>query len=351
MADRRGDLAGPHRVAGHARRPHRPGDLAVLRGRAAVHRGDPARLPRGPRRAAAAAGRPGAPGAGGRVVGGRRLAARGGRRRLASTTSTSTPSACAAARSSCPTGTPRRPRRRRGRRRTGAGCTWSTAGSSSRGRRRGERYDVVIVDLPDEPVEVDDPAQHARLYGIEFLRRCAAVLAPRRSGVFAGRLPHAVAQRPSPGWPPGSRGLPDGAALLLGRAQWAYLTGRLDSVDYPGGRSASLAARPVPDPAIPGRPGTAAGLDPPVRAARSCVRFRARGRKRTAHTRHGRLIAGNLPAVHQPADRRRCTLADIAPFGSTRRLACNLPGRWVPVLSHVRVLSTSRKRGDPPPRG
>ena len=43
---------------------------------------------------------------------------------------------------------------------------------------RGDRYDVVIVDLPDEPVEVDDPAQHARLYGTPFLRRCSEVLAP-----------------------------------------------------------------------------------------------------------------------------------------------------------------------------
>ncbi|WP_245783174.1 MULTISPECIES: spermidine synthase [Amycolatopsis] len=37
-------------------------------------------------------------------------------------------------------------------------------------------YDVVVIDLPDEN---DDPAaQHNRLYGAEFLARCAAVLAP-----------------------------------------------------------------------------------------------------------------------------------------------------------------------------
>ncbi|HVV10167.1 spermidine synthase [Amycolatopsis sp.] len=37
-------------------------------------------------------------------------------------------------------------------------------------------YDVVVVDLPDEN---DDPqAQHNRLYGKEFLLRCAALLAP-----------------------------------------------------------------------------------------------------------------------------------------------------------------------------
>jgi spermidine synthase len=43
---------------------------------------------------------------------------------------------------------------------------------------RGDRWDVVIVDLPDEPVEITDPAQHARLYGVEFLHRCVEVLAP-----------------------------------------------------------------------------------------------------------------------------------------------------------------------------
>jgi spermidine synthase len=43
------------------------------------------------------------------------------------------------------------------------------------------RYDIVVVDLPDERSSAD--AQHNRLYGPEFLRRCAAVLA--RGGVVA----------------------------------------------------------------------------------------------------------------------------------------------------------------------
>ncbi|MBK1788662.1 spermidine synthase [Prauserella cavernicola] len=38
------------------------------------------------------------------------------------------------------------------------------------------RYDVVVIDLPDE--NTDESAQHNRLYGADFLRRCAAVLAP-----------------------------------------------------------------------------------------------------------------------------------------------------------------------------
>ncbi|HKS48593.1 MAG TPA: spermidine synthase [Amycolatopsis sp.] len=37
-------------------------------------------------------------------------------------------------------------------------------------------YDVVVIDLPDE--NGDPEAQHNRLYGTEFLRRCAGLLAP-----------------------------------------------------------------------------------------------------------------------------------------------------------------------------
>lgn len=46
------------------------------------------------------------------------------------------------------------------------------------------RYDVVVVDLPDE--RPDDPAaQHNRLYGVDFLRRAAAVLTD--GGVLVGQ--------------------------------------------------------------------------------------------------------------------------------------------------------------------
>jgi spermidine synthase len=40
-----------------------------------------------------------------------------------------------------------------------------------------EGYDLVVVDLPDERVE-DEGSQHNRLYGVDFIRRCHAVLAP-----------------------------------------------------------------------------------------------------------------------------------------------------------------------------
>ena len=40
--------------------------------------------------------------------------------------------------------------------------------------RRGDRYDVVVIDLPDE--NTDPEAQHNRLYGTEFLVACGEVL-------------------------------------------------------------------------------------------------------------------------------------------------------------------------------
>jgi spermidine synthase len=48
----------------------------------------------------------------------------------------------------------------------------------------GSRYDIVLVDLPDE--REDDPtAQHNRLYGTEFLQLCKA--ATSEGGVVAGQ--------------------------------------------------------------------------------------------------------------------------------------------------------------------
>ena len=44
-------------------------------------------------------------------------------------------------------------------------------------------YDIVVIDLPDERIDAD--VQHNRLYGVEFLQRCAALLAP--GGVVASQ--------------------------------------------------------------------------------------------------------------------------------------------------------------------
>lgn len=52
-------------------------------------------------------------------------------------------------------------------------------------RTTERRYDVVVIDLPDE--RPDDPdAQHNRLYGVEFLRLGSSVLTP--GGVLVGQV-------------------------------------------------------------------------------------------------------------------------------------------------------------------
>ncbi|GEM34394.1 hypothetical protein NN3_54010 [Nocardia neocaledoniensis NBRC 108232] len=45
----------------------------------------------------------------------------------------------------------------------------------AKAQEAGTRYDVIVIDLPDERVE---DAQHNRLYEAEFLSRCKALLAP-----------------------------------------------------------------------------------------------------------------------------------------------------------------------------
>jgi len=96
---------------------------------------------------------------------------------------------------------------------------------------RGDRYDVVIVDLPDEPVEVDDPAQHARLYGAPFLRRCAEVLAPGGVVCTQAGCPtvwrHDTLVRMSARFDEVfSTVLP----YCSDEHEWAYLTGRIDAL-------------------------------------------------------------------------------------------------------------------------
>ena len=48
--------------------------------------------------------------------------------------------------------------------------------------RDGERYDIVLVDLPDESVR---PAQHNRLYGVDYLTMCRSLL--ESGGVVVGQ--------------------------------------------------------------------------------------------------------------------------------------------------------------------
>ena len=134
---------------------------------------------------------------------------------------------------------------------------------------RGDRYDVVIVDLPDEPVEVDDPAQHARLYGAPFLRRCAEVLAP--GGVVCSQAGCPTLWRHDTLARMTAR-FDDVFATVLpycsDEHEWAYLTGRVDPL--PAGADpvelaiSRLARLPVTD--LDRRPCPAPRRDPAVRA-------------------------------------------------------------------------------------
>ena len=99
---------------------------------------------------------------------------------------------------------------------------------------RGDRWDVVIVDLPDEPVEITDPAQHARLYGAEFLRRCVEVLAP--GGVVCSQAGCPTLWRHDTLARMADR-FDDVFATVLpycsDEHEWAYLSGRADPVEDP----------------------------------------------------------------------------------------------------------------------
>ncbi|MGK3201774.1 spermidine synthase [Amycolatopsis sp. MEPSY49] len=98
---------------------------------------------------------------------------------------------------------------------------------------RGDTYDVVVIDLPDENTDPD--AQHNRLYGTDFLGRCARVLAP--GGVVTCQAGCPTLWRNETllaAW----RRFREvfGTVLYFGsdEHEWAFLSGRADRVDDPG---------------------------------------------------------------------------------------------------------------------
>ncbi len=99
---------------------------------------------------------------------------------------------------------------------------------------RGDRYDVVVIDLPDEN---DDPdAQHNRLYGNDFLTRCAALLAD--GGVVTCQAGCPTLWRNQTLQACWHRfGEVFGSVLYYGsdEHEWAFLSGRAEPVDDPGG--------------------------------------------------------------------------------------------------------------------
>lgn len=98
---------------------------------------------------------------------------------------------------------------------------------------RGDTYDVVVIDLPDENTDPD--AQHNRLYGTDFLGRCARLLAP--GGVVTCQAGCPTLWRNETllaSW----RRFREvfGTVLYFGsdEHEWAFLSGRADRVDEPG---------------------------------------------------------------------------------------------------------------------
>lgn len=98
--------------------------------------------------------------------------------------------------------------------------------------RTGERYDVVLIDLPDERSDTD--AQHNRLYGTEFLRMCQSILKP--GGVVATQAGCPTLWRNSSllcNW----RRFTDVFATTVyygsDEQEWAYLFGLADTITDP----------------------------------------------------------------------------------------------------------------------
>jgi spermidine synthase len=97
---------------------------------------------------------------------------------------------------------------------------------------RGDRYDVVVIDLPDENDDLE--AQHNRLYGKDFLYRCATLLAD--GGVVTCQAGCPTLWRNETliaSW----RRFHDifGTVLYYGsdEHEWAFLSGRADQLDEP----------------------------------------------------------------------------------------------------------------------
>ncbi|WP_024874587.1 spermidine synthase [Saccharomonospora piscinae] len=96
----------------------------------------------------------------------------------------------------------------------------------------GTRYDVVVIDLPDENFDPD--AQHNRLYGGEFLRRCSEVLT--QGGVVCAQAGCPTVWRNDTLLAAWERfGAAFGTVVYFGsdEHEWAFLSGRPDVLDAP----------------------------------------------------------------------------------------------------------------------
>lgn len=98
-----------------------------------------------------------------------------------------------------------------------------------------QRYDLIVIDLPDETADAE--AQHNRLYGKEFLRRCIEVLTP--GGVIACQAGCPTLWRNGTllaAWKRFREVF--GTVLYFGsdEHEWAFLSARVDEVREPAER-------------------------------------------------------------------------------------------------------------------
>jgi len=98
-------------------------------------------------------------------------------------------------------------------------------------RTTSERYDIVLVDLPDER---EEEAQHNRLYGAEFLAMCKALLTP--GGVVVSQAGCQTMWRNTTlirMWERFNEVFGTVAYYGSDEHEWAYLFGRADEVADP----------------------------------------------------------------------------------------------------------------------
>jgi spermidine synthase len=94
-----------------------------------------------------------------------------------------------------------------------------------------ERYDIVVIDLPDEH---PGPAQHNRLYQVDFLTRCRALLAP--GGVVAAQAGCPTLWRNATlaeSWHRFHEAFPSVVYFGSDEHEWAFLFGLAEPVEQP----------------------------------------------------------------------------------------------------------------------
>jgi spermidine synthase len=95
-------------------------------------------------------------------------------------------------------------------------------------------YDLIVIDLPDE--NTDPEAQHNRLYGEDFLRRCASLLAP--GGVVTSQAGCPTMWRNETlvsAWHRFRTVFPTVVYYGSDEHEWAFLSGRVEPVSDPAG--------------------------------------------------------------------------------------------------------------------